>query len=145
MLLMRRASSWMLIYAAFLHAIWGCLLLTMPHDIGATPLALLHTIVGVTWTEGCIYLLASAGTLWMLSGRLPAQWSIFVGLPQQLLLMVSAGGSLLAVLLGQYADGVPRPWAFIFADQLPAVLAALCHSGSLIAFHGGWWWQTTRP
>lgn len=81
----------------------------------------------------------------MLSQRVTPEWSIIIGLPQQLLLMISAGSSLWAVLLSQYADGAPRHWAFIFADQLPAILAALCHTGALIAFHGGWWWQTHRP
>lgn len=132
----------MLIYAAWLHALWGILLLWRPQDIGATPLALLHTLVHSASLEATIYLAASAGTMLMLLRLVPRHWQLPCGLPQQLLLMTSAGGSLWAVILGQYADGVPRPWVFILADQLPAMLAAVCHTGALIVFHGGRLWPT---
>ena len=131
---------WMLLYAVLLHAIWGIFLLWSPDDIGATPLALLHIFLRNRTFESAIYLLASLGTVAMLSHWIPRHWSLLCGLPQQFLLMVSAGGSLWAVIIGQYADGVPRPWVFILADQLPAMLAALCHTGALLVFHGGLSW-----
>ena len=135
----------MLTYAAVLHALWGILLLWRPTEIGATPLALVHLLIGSATVEAWIYLAASASTGFMLSGIVARQWGLLAGLPQQLLLMIGAGGSLWAVLLGQYADGVPRPWVFILADQLPAILTALFHTGALITFHGGLGWQISRP
>jgi hypothetical protein len=56
-------------------------------------------------------------------------------LPQQTLLIVSAIGGMVAAALGHYADGVMRPHLFIAADQLPGVVAAVCHSFAIIDLH----------
>jgi NADH:ubiquinone oxidoreductase subunit K len=53
-------------------------------------------------------------------------------LPQQAILMLSAAASLHASALSQYADGIPRPFLFIFADQLPTILAAVLHLVALL-------------
>jgi hypothetical protein len=42
--------------------------------------------------------------------------------------MMSAAGAIEAMWLGQFADGVLRPTAFIAADQMYTVLAALGHT-----------------
>ena len=134
-------NTWMLLYGVCLHTIWGILLLVCPQDIGATPLALIHVFLKNTTLEGMLYLVASVATGFMLMRRYRPAVGLLLGLPQQFLLLISAGGSLMAVILAQYADGVPRPWIFILADQLPAILAAICHTGALIGFHGGWAWS----
>jgi hypothetical protein len=54
-------------------------------------------------------------------------------LPQQILLLVSAGGSVAAILASQYADGTPAPLAHILTDQIPGVIAAVLHSYALLA------------
>ncbi len=53
-------------------------------------------------------------------------------LPQQCVLLCSAGSGLLAAILGHYADGVARPWTFILADQLPAILIAILYTTAVI-------------
>jgi hypothetical protein len=53
-------------------------------------------------------------------------------LPQQFIMMVSSGGALLSMWLGQFADGVQRPHAFLIADQAPAIIAAILHTYAII-------------
>ena len=55
-------------------------------------------------------------------------------LPQFLFLILTSGSALNYVFLGHYADGVTRPWQFIFLDQSPAFLATLTYTFSIFNF-----------
>lgn len=132
---------WILLYAACLHLIWGILILVIPQHIGATPLALFHNLIGIPIIEGCVYITVALCTIIMLTCKLQYIYSLAFGLPQQIILIISACSSLLAVWNGHYADYVTRHWAFIFADQLPNILTAIIHTFSLIIFHGGLRWM----
>jgi hypothetical protein len=70
------------------------------------------------------------------TGLIRARWGSIRGLlevlPQQAVLLISAFGACEAVWRSMYADGEPRPRAFIAADQIPAVFIALAHSAALI-------------
>lgn len=59
--------------------------------------------------------------------------------PQQLLLYLSAGSGIRAIVLGQYADGTMRSHAFIAADQGLTVFLAVFHTWAmmLILRYGG--------
>jgi hypothetical protein len=116
---------------------WGLLLLALPQQIGATPLAGLHLLVQRPWIEGWMYLGASLGTAAMFTRRFSPGVSAWLGIPQQGLLMLGAGGSLWAIYQQQFADGVPRHWAFILAGELPIIVTMVCHTGGLLAFHHG--------
>ena len=59
-------------------------------------------------------------------------------LPQQALLYLAAWGGLQAILEGEYADGVTRPYSFILTDQLPMMLFALIHTIAILEIP----WQT---
>jgi hypothetical protein len=48
-------------------------------------------------------------------------------LPQQFMLVLSAGAASSAMFSSHFADGVIRPQAFIVSDQIPAVLIAVFH------------------
>lgn len=112
-------------YAIALHLVWAIALFYDPAAGNATAV---HTLI-------------------LMVGRDIATWSYFVGaglavlgliligpaaflclLPQQFIMMVSAGGALWAMHLGQFADGVQRDHAFLIADQSPAVIAATLHT-----------------
>lgn len=56
-------------------------------------------------------------------------------LPQQFTLMMSAGGAIVCIWAGHFADGVIRPSAFLLVDQIPAVLIALMHSGAIVEIY----------
>lgn len=53
-------------------------------------------------------------------------------IPQQLVLMAAAGGAIESMWLGQFADGILRPMAFIAADQIYSVVIAIGHTVAII-------------
>jgi hypothetical protein len=121
--------SLMVLFCVALHLCWAAILLVDTSAIGATPVAALRARIGDTylvWT-----LLAAAGlaslALWL---RRP--WIVLLLLPQQILLAISAEGAASAILLAQFADGVIRPRAFIAADQLYVILAAIGHAAAML-------------
>lgn len=62
-------------------------------------------------------------------------------IPQQVMLGMSSAAALHAMIAGHFADGVPRPSMFLFADQLPAVIALVVHSLSIVytaSLMNGW-------
>ncbi len=54
-------------------------------------------------------------------------------IPQQLVLMASAGGAIEAAWLGQFADGVVRSHAFIAADQVYSIVIAIGHTAAIVS------------
>jgi hypothetical protein len=74
---------------------------------------------------GVVALLAAFGLFY----RRGCVWCL---LPQQFVLMLSAVGAGMAMWAGAFADGVARPPAFIIADQMPAILAAIGHTYAII-------------
>lgn len=54
--------------------------------------------------------------------------------PQFIFLILTSGSALYAVIRGTYADGVPRPWEFIFIDQLPAFVCTIVYTFSIFNF-----------
>lgn len=113
--------------ATLIHLGWAFLILFWNDLIGATPLALL-TATARSW-------LALEAVL--LSSVLFACISVFCSsslikliclLPQQTIIGMSFISSLMAVITQQYADGVPRHFAFILADQLPILAGAVFHT-----------------
>lgn len=52
--------------------------------------------------------------------------------PQQVLLLFSAAGAIEAMWLGQFADGVLRPHAFLMNDQIYPIILAMGHTLALI-------------
>lgn len=60
--------------------------------------------------------------------------AIFFILPQQVVLLLTAFGSVAIILGGHYADGVPRAISFIAADQVIYILVALFHSFRIVEF-----------
>jgi hypothetical protein len=49
-------------------------------------------------------------------------------MPQQAVLLLSASGAIGAIILGQFADGIPRDWQFIAADKIDVILIAIQHA-----------------
>lgn len=122
----------MVYYAVLLHGIWALMLLFSDKPFGSTPL---HTLrFGHRFGTAAILFGTSAMAVRgvRLRGTRPG-WLLL--LPQQILLMVSAIGGIVAAFLGHYADGVMRPGLFIAADQLPGVVAAFCHTFAIIDLH----------
>lgn len=126
-----RSFSIMILYAVTLHLAWATILQFDPSAMDATALHALSRW-GLSPTSLSILIAACAiAALAALSTRKPT-WMLFLLLPQQILLMMSASGAIEAIWVSQFADGVVRPRGFIAADQLYSVLAAVGHTTAII-------------
>lgn len=122
-------TKWIVHYAIAVHIVWGIVILLQGAQ-NTAPTWLLSQLLGAY--SGWSYLaagVAALGAAFVVKDRMVG---LVMCLPQQMLLLLSAGGSLDCVLRGAYADGVPRPWQFILVDQSPNILVALFHSIALL-------------
>ena len=62
--------------------------------------------------------------------------AVFFFLPMLFFIWLFGLTALNSIIHGHYADGVIRPWQFIFVDQLPALL--LMVFGSVVLFEPIW-------
>lgn len=125
-------TLWIVWYAISLHIAWAVCLTCDASAGGVT--AIHHLMFMNRWAV--VVLFASVGVgagVGLLSRN--RNWSLAALLPQQFVLMYSAWGAAAAIIASTFADGVPRPRAFIFADQLPAILAAVLHTFAIIEHH----------
>lgn len=121
--------NWMVIYAVTLHLAWAGILLRSAEPLKTTPMG--HFPFESQHAAAIWYAFVAAmaiSTHW--ASRSLTKLALL--LPQQAALMLSAFTALECVLRGQYFDGVPRPTAFILADQLPSLLAMLLHTAAIV-------------
>jgi hypothetical protein len=120
-----------IVYAILLHLIWAISLIADPAAGNATAV---HTLLNFVPTVAAIiiYFLVADLAIAGLFCRKSSFIKSLCLLPQQFIMMISAGGSLWSMWLGQFADGVQRSHAFLIADQAPAVIAALLHTYAII-------------
>lgn len=127
------SSAWVIWYCVALHAWWGVILLYDPAASGVTAIAEMTRLTRTTTAAGIVYLGVSAmATIGLLRVRPGSTAGLLELLPQQGALLISAFGACQATIASRFADGVVRSWAFIAADQAPAVLIAIAHTAALI-------------
>lgn len=125
-----RCMSIMVLYAVALHWTWAAILL---FDSDATHATALNAVFRYIYPEALLITVLSTAASAALCGLiLRSPWSLLLLLPQQVILMMSAAGAIEAMWNMQFADGVIRPMAFIAADQIYSVLAAIGHTAALI-------------
>ena len=122
--------------ATSLHFVWGTLCILYPEHSGATPMALLSLIIKNPYIEGLIYIVAASITIPVLTLQSPHKWWLgILCIPQQTLLILAAISSLIAIIEGQYADAVQRPFAFIANDQALEILFTSAHTAALWRYY----------
>ena len=125
--------------AATLHLVEAFIIAGSGAADNSIPIAsLLNAFQGQRITLAATMLLAALLALRVARQR-PGLVAIFVLIPQQSLLVITAIGAFAYACMGHYADGyVPAGGGlFIFADQLPRVLFAITH---LVASYQ-WLWS----
>ena len=127
--------NWILWYAAAIHMTWSVLLLISADAAFCTPIHSLALIVTNRVGLSAVLALASACAAFALLRR-PSRMTATLLLLQQALLVATAIGAIQAIAAQQYADGVPRPWAFIAADQIQSVLIMIAHTLAVLDMHG---------
>ncbi len=116
----------MVIYAIALHTLWAAILL---FDDAATNATAVHALFRYIHPPIFLsYVIFGAAFLAAIGIFTNKPWIVAMLLPQQILLMMSAAGATEAIWLSQFADGVIRSRAFIAADQLYSILAAIGHT-----------------
>lgn len=122
---------------SLLHLMQGALLIYAGGAAdGVSSMASLIAVLGPPVSVGIILIAAS---LFAISGVLVPSVSttlrLAAVLPQQIILMIVAFGSIRYSVESRFADGVLRPWTFILDDQLPPIVLMLMHTASL------WRWR----
>jgi len=125
-------TAWAIWFCVCLHIWWGLMLLIDPQAKGVTAISLMVRVLNSSTLAAIVFFLAGAlAAVGILRARPGRMIGLLEVLPQQAVLLMSAFAACAAVYASQYADGVPRPRAFIAADQAPAVFIMLAHTASL--------------
>lgn len=133
--LLNRYITW---WGLCANGIWGAVILFHPEAMKATPMSTLAQFFNQSQYALSVALLSSVAatfTALAFDNRVDVR-SMILLIPQQFLMVMAAGGSVLAVYQGEYADGVQRSHWFILADQLPWILAALFYTFSIVEHFG---------
>lgn len=126
-----RPASLMILFAVALHLWWTLMIALDAAALHATGVASLYRYIH---HRDVLAAVIGAAAVMALSGLfVRASWMVLLLVPQQVILMMSAAGAIDAMWLAQFADGVIRPRAFIAADQMYSVLAAIGHTMAIIA------------
>jgi hypothetical protein len=126
-----RPISIMVLFAIVLHLWWAATLAIDNSALNVNAISALYRYIHPLPLLVVVITVAATMALIGLFTKLP--WVLLFLIPQQALLMMSAAGAIESMWLGQFADGIIRPHAFIAADQFYSVLAALGHTIAIIA------------
>lgn len=127
-------------YAVFLHLTWAVTLLFTAQAAHSTALNGPATLFPNRFGLALLLIVVAGSAVAGVFLRLGIP-KVLLLVPQQVMLGLSAGSAIYAIVVGHYADGTTRSAAFILADQVPAVLALLVHSLSILyvtAILNGW-------
>ena len=135
------SSLYVVLLVSLLHLAWAVLLAVSPQAGHPTPIQPVQAVCG--GRAGAIAALTASAVLALTAAVLHRRKVIVATIrerllalaliPQQFLLLVSAGGGVTAAALGHYADGTVRPWEFILGDQLPVILVAFLYTTAILA------------
>lgn len=127
-----RMLSIVVMISVVLHLFWAFLLFFDPvAAVGATGLNSIYRFIPDFRLVPLVLILSSVCATIGILYRSP--WIVFLLIPQQILLMMTAAGASEAIWLGQFADGVLRSHVFIAADQIGSILLAVGHTIAIIA------------
>lgn len=120
---------------SLLHLGWGTLLCISQEAGNATPVDIFFRFLNRPTIVLLFFGVSILALLFLrlrLGQTVNARYLSLLLLPQQFVLLCSAGSGFLATILGHYADGVARSWTFILADQLPSILIAVLYTTAVI-------------
>jgi len=127
-------GKYIILYACILHLMWAILLLINPMAGNATALAILLQIFGGPIRTAVILFVVAVTAMWFpfLRYTVSKRALAFMLIPQQLVMLMSAGNGIYAAAVGHFSDGVARAHEFILADQLSVILLALLYSVAIL-------------
>jgi len=122
----------MILYSVGLHLMWGITGSLDASAYNSTALSAIYRLCGSLSPVVC-FVVAILAILGLNESRKPLA-GLLLMLPQQTLLLISAFGAAAAIASSHFADGVVRSRAFIAADQIPAILAAVGHTIAIVRY-----------
>lgn len=126
-------GKYIILAASFLHYIWASLLLVDYRAGGSTPVHIIDEVCGGRFRAAFVLaVFATSAILFPFVSQVGKRTFAVMLVPQQTLLLLSAGSGLSSVINEQYADGVLRGWAFILSDQLPVIIFALLYTVAVL-------------
>ena len=128
--------KWIIWYAIAMHFCYGVAVLIAGQAYMTTAIAGVSKYLSA-WQTGLLFVGVSALACRAMFHESRGWRHLLLLIPQQLVMMYSAMGALIAMAHCQFADGVPRPFGFIFVDQCPIVLSAIFHTAALLEHHAG--------
>lgn len=134
-------TKWITWWGLSAHVIWGVVTLYDPQAMYATPLSSLAEFFNRSQYALSFALISSAiaSYIAMATHKRPDLRTLMLLVPQQFFMLIAAGGAVAAIFSGAYADGVQRSVAFILADQIPWILAALLYTFAILEHFGRAW------
>lgn len=126
----RLTTAYFILFCIIVHLYTAFNLVLFPESAGSTTVAAPINFFGSTGLAGMAYLLVALTALFAM--RVPYPYGVLMLLPQQALLIMATIGIVEAVWLGHFADGVPRPRAFIAQDHCELPLMCFFHAGVVI-------------
>jgi hypothetical protein len=132
-------GKYVILFVSLLHLGWAALLVFSPAAANSTPVRVISDICGGSLRTAFVLAVTAVAAVCFPFIRYTVSniGLCLMLLPQQSILLMSAGAGIRAAALGRYADGVARPWEFILSDQLPVILLALLYTAVVLeaAFH----------
>lgn len=112
----------MIYYVIVQHFLLGLTIITSPGAINTSTLAVLNSILPDWHLGGVLLIMSACLAIYGAFASKNKYVSVFFFIPSLFFLWLFGLTAFNAVLQGHFADGVTRPWEFIFADQLPSML-----------------------
>jgi hypothetical protein len=134
-------QSLMIWQACIIHYIWGIALFVDERASWTTAINAITKYLPSVKFEASLIIIASTLALFSLMSQKRTVLTLVALVPQQVLMMVSAFGAIQASVYSQFADGVVRPFWFIFSDQSPYIVVMILHTLAILEEYAGEWWK----
>jgi hypothetical protein len=127
-------GKYIVLFASLLHVAWAGLLVFSADAAKSTPVAVISSLCGGRYRAAFVLIVFAVAAMTFPFFRRRITSTAMAGLliPQQFLLLMSAGAGVWAAVQEKYADGVVRGWPFILSDQLPSILLALLYTVAVV-------------
>lgn len=127
-------SNLIIYYVIILQLIIACFLLFSQMPIRVASLGIFYQIFVIPQLGALLMLFAVILSFIGLKIERTNKLYFLFFIPQYVFLILTAGSALNYIILGQYADGVVRPWQFIFIDQLHSLILVLLYTPAIFNF-----------
>lgn len=128
-----KMRSLTILYVTVLHIIWAFGLIIDSSSIHVTAFMAVRWICGSNYFWAWVLLASSV--LAFKSRDDHGTKGVIMLIPQQSILIMCALSAVYCIVQSSYADGVIRPRAFIFTDQIRLVLLAFFHTFAIVQTH----------